>query len=337
MTRTPALNDARRVLQRHIRAAPAHRQPQMRALSATAAPVVQRAMADPRHITRPEARLLQRAVGNRGARALLGQRRSGGTPGVVQRQENLWDKVIAPRNEGRRKERVLARKTFTDAEVRKALKSALVNLWVAFQLDKDTLTKMTKGKKYSPTGKGRYTGVPLGKMLDNLLKRLKGNPTDTAFYQDVAAVYSDASKVFKSLIEKRKKNKAGYYFRIVGKAGKMRKVLNKGPVLTNYREKNSIYQRTEQFTHSRGPSSTVLSTLNLARYAYCSKQEMRAIAWGLFAWWRTKNRSFHRYHTFKESMMILNSYLGEEFFEVVPAEPDIGDRPKLEGEQPYLG
>jgi len=289
-------------------------------------------MADPRRITRPEARLLQRAVGNRGARALLGRGAR-----VIQRVGNLGDWLASPTNKGRRKERVLARKTYSNTDVQKALKSALCKLWLQFKVDEKTLTGMTKGKKYTPAKKGRYTGVPLGKMLDGLMKRLEGKATDTAFYQDVAAVYSDASKVFKSLMEKEKTGAPGYYFKIVGKAGKMRKVLNKGPVLTNYRKKNSIYKRTEQFNQCRGPSSTVLSSLNLARYAGCTKKEMRAIAWGLFAWWRTRPRKFHTYHTFKESMMILNSYLGERFFEVVPEEPDIGNRPALEGKQPYLG
>ena len=248
---------------------------------------------------------------------------------------NFTDYLLSPFNKGRRQERILARKTFQNEDVRGALKSSLRLLQKKFDDSQSALKEESVGKKYSPTKKGRYTKTPLKQKLDELSNKLgSGNPTDNAFYQDIAAVFADAAKVFKSHIESkiRKTKEEGYFFNIKGKAGKMRKVLNKGPLLTTYRKANSIYKKMDQFNESRGPSSTTLSTLNLAKYVGCNNEEMRAIAWGLFAWWRTKTRSFHRYHTFKEVMLILNSYLGEEFFQSVPDEPLIEERPASESE-----
>jgi hypothetical protein len=201
------------------------------------------------------------------------------------------------------------------------------------------LQKESKGKKYTPTKKGRYTKKPLKEKLGAMMSKLvQGTPTDVGFYQDVAAVFADAAKVFQYHIKKKVKDaQEGFFFKIVGKAKTMRKKLNWGPVFgaipAFFSKSKSIYKK---FNQCRGPSSTTLATLNLAKFVGCNKEQMRAIAWGLFAWWRTTKRPFHAYHTFKETLMILNAYLGEQFFQTLPAEPSLKKRGKLESEQGFL-
>ncbi|WP_144369951.1 hypothetical protein [Myxococcus stipitatus] len=96
--------------------------------------------------------------------------------------------------------------------------------------------------------------------------------------------------------------------------------------LPRQRGRNVVYYPdttvNERFLSVNGPSATTLDMLNFACVIGCPARELRALAWGLFAWWRLHNRP-KAYHTFNEAMYVLNDFVGDLQFMSLPRAPDL--------------
>ena len=94
------------------------------------------------------------------------------------------------------------------------------------------------------------------------------------------------------------------------------------------KEANPVYfpnqkDASRRFNEKMGPSFTVLVMLRFADVcAGCTQDELRALGWGLFAWWR-KHTRFGDIHTFQEVMYIVNDYVGDRQFTEYPDSPSL--------------